>query len=57
MLDSEEQMQHRLPIPLPKAKFGISGDLDEDTDNDAIAATPSTGDPEVPSSWAQCLAD
>ena len=50
-------MQQRLPIPLPKAKFGSSGDSDEETDDDAPTATPSAGDPEVPSSSTQSLAD
>ena len=38
MLDSEEQVQQCLPIPLPKAKFGSPGDSDEETDEDAPAA-------------------
>ena len=46
MLDFEEQVQQRLPIPLPKAKFGSPSDSKEETDEDAPAATPSTGDPE-----------
>ena len=62
MLDFEEQVQQRLPIPLPKAKFGSPGDSDEETDDDAAAATPSVGDPEdedleVPSSSTQSPAD
>ena len=57
MLDYEEQVQQRLPIPLPKAKFGSPGELDEETDEDAAAATPSAGDPEVLSSSTQSLAD
>ena len=57
MLDSKEQVQQRLPIPLPKAKFRSPGDSDEETDEDAMAATPSAGDPEVPSSSTQSLAD
>ena len=57
MLDSEEQVQQRLPIPLPKAKFESPGDSDEETDEDASAATPNTGDPEVPCSLIQSLAD
>ena len=62
MLDSEEQVQQRLPILLPKAKFESPGDLDEETDDDAAAATPSAGDPEasdpkVPSSLTQSLVD
>ena len=32
-------MQQHLPIPLPKAKFGSPGDSDEETDEDAPAAT------------------
>ena len=55
-------MQQRLPIPLPKAKFGIPGISDEETDYDIVAATPSAGDPkdgdpEVPSNSTQSLAD
>ena len=55
-------MQQRLPIPLPKAKFGSPGNSDEETDDDAAAATPSTADPEdndpeVPSSSTQSLVD
>ena len=46
MLDFEEQVQQSLPIPLLKAKFGSSGDLDKETDDDATTATPSAGDPE-----------
>ena len=56
MLDFEEQVQQRLPIPLPKAKFRSPGHSDEETDNDAAAATPSAGDPEVPSNSTQSLA-
>ena len=50
-------MQQGLPIPLPKAKFRSLGDSDEETDDDAAAATPSVGDPEVPSSSTQSLAN
>ena len=57
MLDSEEQVQQRLPIPLPKAKFGSPDESDEEIDEDAPAATPSAGDPEVPSSSTQSLAN
>ena len=62
MLDFEEQVQQRLPIPLPKAKFGSPGDSNEDTDDDAPVATPSAGDPEdddseVPSSLTQSSVD
>ena len=60
MLDSKEQVQQHLPMPLPKAKFGSSGDSDEEADDDAAAATPSEGvpedgDPVVPSSSTQSL--
>ena len=62
MLGSEVQVPERLPIPLPKAKFGSLGDSDEETDDDAVAATPSVGNPEdgnpkIPSSSTQSLAD
>ena len=62
MLDAEEQVQQRLPIPLPKAKFGSPGDSYEETDEDAPAAThsardPEDDDPEVPSSSTQSLED
>ena len=55
-------MQQRLPIPLPKAKFGSPGDLDEKTDDDTAEATPSEGDPKdgdpkVPPSSTQSLVD
>ena len=46
VLDSEEQVQQRLPIPLPKVNFGSLGHSNEETDDDEVAATPSTGDPE-----------
>ena len=54
-------MQQRLPIPLPKAKFGSPDDSDEEIDDDAATATPSEGDPEdgdleVLSSSTQSLA-
>ena len=54
MLDSEEQVQQRLPIPLARVKFGSPKEFDDKTDDDAPAATPSArdrvdGDPEVPS--------
>ena len=62
MLDAEEQVQQRLPILLPKVKFRSPGDSNEETDEDAPTATPSAtdpedGDPEVPSSLTQSLAD
>ena len=62
MLDFEEQVQQRLLIPLPKAKFGSSGNSDEEIDEDAPTTTPSVGDcedgnPEVPSSSTQSLYD
>ena len=48
-------MQQLLPIPLPSSKFGSPDELDEETDEDVSATTPSTsdlvdGDLEVPSS-------
>ena len=48
-------MQQRLPIPLPKAKFGSLGDSEEEADDGAAATSlskgdPEDGDPEVPSS-------
>ena len=62
MLDSEEQVQQRLPIPLPKAKFESLSDSDSKTNDDAPTTTPSVGDPEdddpeVPSNSTQSLAD
>ena len=55
MLDFEEQVQQRLPIPLPRVKFGSLDEFDEETDEDVPTAIPSTSDlvdgyPEVPSS-------
>ena len=67
MLDSEEQVQQRLPIPLPRVNFRSqdeSGDEtdDEKTNDDVPAATPNASDSvdddlEVPSSSTQSLAD
>ena len=62
MLDSEERVQQRLPIPLPKTKFGSPDESDEEANEDVPAATPTTsdlvdGNPEVPSSSTQSLAD
>ena len=62
MLDFEEQVQQCLPIPLPKAKFGSSAESAEEADDDAATTAPSEGesedgDPEVPSSSTQPLAD
>ena len=62
MLDSEEQVQQRLPIPLPRVKFGSTDKSDDETNDDVPAATPSVSDPmdgdhEVPSSSTQSLAD
>ena len=62
MLDSEEQVQQCLPIPLPKAKFGSPDESDEETDEDVPAATPSMSDPvdddpEVSSGLTQSLAN
>ena len=62
MLDSEEQVQKLLPIPLTKVKFWSPGDSEEEAGDDSAAAAPSEGDledgdPEVPSSLTQSLAD
>ena len=62
MLDSKEQVQHRLPIPLPRVKFGSPDDSDDETDDDVPAATPTASEPmdggsKVPSSLTQSLAD
>ena len=45
MLDSEDQVQQRLPISLPKAKFGSPGESDEEADDDTAEVAPSGGDP------------
>ena len=60
MLDFEEQVQQRLPILLPRVKFGsldnFGDEIDDDvTYDDVQVATPNAsnlmyGDPEVPSS-------
>ena len=55
-------MQQRLPIPLPKVKFGSPGDSEEEVDEEATVAAPrqgdsEDGDPEVPSSSTRSLAD
>ena len=67
MLDSEKQVQQRLPISLLKVKFGSPGDSDEETEEDALTATPNAGDlkddnledgdPVVRSSSTQSLGD
>ena len=63
MLNSKEQVQQCLPIPLPKAKFKSPGNSDEKTYEDAPIATPSAGgpedddDPEVNSNLTQSLID
>ena len=62
MLDSEEQAQQRLPIPLPRVKFGSPDESNGETDDDLPAATPSPNDlvdsdHEVPSSSTQSLAN
>ena len=44
MLDSEEQVQQRLPIPLPKAKFGSPNESDDEIDDDVPIATPNAND-------------
>ena len=59
MLDSEKQVQQRLPIPLPRVMFGSLDEFDDEnydeTEINVPAATPSAsdpmdGDPKVPSS-------
>ena len=62
MLDSKEQVQQRLSIQLLRVKFGTLDESNDETDDDAPATTPSAsdpvdGDPEVPSSSTQSLAD
>ena len=67
MLDSKEQVQQRMPIPLPRVNFGSPDKSDDETnddepDDDAPTATPSASDPvddnpKVPSSSTQSLAD
>ena len=62
MLDFEEQVQQCLPTSLPKVKFGSPDESGDETDDDVPMATPSAsylvdGDPEVPSSSTQSLAD
>ena len=62
ILDSDEQVQQRLPIPLPKEKFESLGDSEEEADDDVAAAAPSEGNPEdgdleVPSNSTQSLSD
>ena len=55
ILDFEKQVQQRLPIPLPRVKFGSLDESNDEIDDDVPTATPSTSDlvdddPEVPSS-------
>ena len=62
MLDFEEQVQQRLPIPFPRMKFESPDESDEETDKDVPTTTPSTSDPvdgdlEVSSNSTQSLAD
>ena len=62
MLDSKEQMQQHLPIPLPKAKLGSPRGSKEEAHEETATATPSEGDskddnPKVPPSSTQSLAD
>ena len=62
MLNFEEQVQQRLPIPLPRVKFESPEKSGDETDDDVLAATPSKGDPvdddpDVPSSSTQSLTD
>ena len=45
MLDSEEQVQQRLSIPLTRAKFESSDESDDETDHDVPTTTPSASDP------------
>ena len=45
MLDSEEQVQQSLQIPLPRAKFGSPDESDDEIDDDVPTATPSASDP------------
>ena len=45
MLDSEEQVQQHLPIPLPMVKFGSLDKSDDETNDDALVATPRASDP------------
>ena len=44
MLDSEEQVQQCLPIPLPRVKFGSPDESDDETKNDVLVATPNVSD-------------
>ena len=62
MVASKEQVQQRLPIPLPRVKFGSPDESNDETNDDALGATPSVSDlvdddPEVPSNSTQSLAD
>ena len=36
MLDSEEQVQQRLPIPLPRVKFGSPDESGDETDDEEM---------------------
>ena len=62
ILDTEEQVQLCLPIPLPRVKFGSPYEFDDETNDDVPTATPSASDPvddelKFPSSSTQSLAD
>ena len=62
MLDSEEQVQQCLPIPLPRVKFGSPDESGDETDDDVSTTTPRVSDPvdddlKVSSSSTQSLAD
>ena len=62
IFDSKEKVQQRIPIPLPRTKFGSPDESGEETDKDVPAATPSTCDPvdgdfEVPSISTQSFSD
>ena len=54
MLDSEKQVQQRLPIPLPKVKFESPNKVstfDDETDDDVLTATPNASDPVDSGPW------
>ena len=46
MLDSKEQVQQRLPIPLSMAKFRSSAGSEKEDENDAVVAAHSEGESE-----------
>ena len=60
--DKIEGLQQRLPILLPRVKFGSPDESDDETDDDVSMATSNArnsvdGDPKVPSSSTQSLED